>query len=187
MKEQIIISGFGGQGVLFVGKLLAYAGMMAGKYVSWIPSYGPEMRGGTANCSVTISDKEITSPIVNQCTALLALNEPSVDKFFPQVTRGGKVFLNGSIIKKEKPQEGELLWFSIPAQELAEEIGKSSLMNMVILGAFLKHTSIITLEDIKIGMKEMIGDKKPDLIEQNIRAIEKGMGMTDQEVNYNYA
>ncbi|GBF12591.1 2-oxoacid:acceptor oxidoreductase family protein [Tepidibacillus infernus] len=173
--EQIIISGFGGQGILFVGKLLAYAGMMAGKHVSWIPSYGPEMRGGTANCSVTISDHPITSPIVNKCSYLLALNEPSVDKFVKDVKQGGKVILNGSIIKKGKPESAMVEWISIPAQEMAEEVGASSLLNMVMLGVFLKYNSILTLNDIRNGMEEMLGNKRPDRIEMNLKAIQKGM------------
>jgi len=183
--EQIIISGFGGQGVLFVGKLLAYAGMVSGKHVSWIPSYGPEMRGGTANCSVVISEKEITSPIVNTASVLLAFNEPSVDKFLPDIKKSGKVFLNGSIIKKEKPENSELTWVSIPAQQAAEEAGAPSLMNMVMLGGLLNHISIINLEDIKKGMEEMLGNKRPDRIEMNIEAIRKGMELAlKQEVQY---
>lgn len=175
MKEQIIVSGFGGQGVLFVGKLLAYAGMMAGKHVSWIPSYGPEMRGGTANCSVTISEKEITSPIVNQCTTLIALNEPSLDKFIPMVINNGNILFNSSITKMSKPEDSKANWLPINVQELAEEIGSPKLMNMVMLGLFLTNTSILTFGDIKIGMEEMLGNKKPELIEMNLKAIKKGM------------
>lgn len=182
MKEQIIISGFGGQGVLFVGKLLAYAGMVSGKQVAWIPSYGPEMRGGTANCSVTISDKEITSPIVNKCSVLLAFNEPSVDKFLDSIVDDGKILLNGSIIKKEKPNHLKSRWLSVPAQELAEELEAPKLMNMVMLGALLANSSILSLKEIKNGMQEMLGDKKPELIDINIRAIEKGMKFVSQEV-----
>lgn len=175
MKEQIIVSGFGGQGVLFVGKLLAYAGMMAGKNVSWIPSYGPEMRGGTANCSVTISDKEITSPIVNQCTSLIALNEPSLDKFMLSVINNGKILFNSSIIKRNKPEDLSVNWLPINAQELAEEINSPKLMNMVMLGLFLANTAILTYDDIKLGLEEMLGNKKPELIEMNLKAIKKGM------------
>lgn len=177
MKEQIIISGFGGQGVLFVGKLLAYAGMMSGKHVAWIPSYGPEMRGGTANCSITISDKEITSPIVNQCTTLIALNGPSLDKFIPVVKEDGQILFNESIIKMGKPEEITSKWIPISAQEIAEEINAPKLMNMVMLGGFLKNSALLTLEDIEIGMKEMLGNKKPELIEINLQAIKKGMEM----------
>ncbi|WP_339060996.1 2-oxoacid:acceptor oxidoreductase family protein [Tepidibacillus marianensis] len=182
--EQIIISGFGGQGALFVGKLLAYAGMVTGKNVSWIPSYGPEMRGGTANCSVVISDKEITSPIVNTGSILLAFNEPSVDKFIPDIKKDGIVFLNGSIIKKEKPENSDFTWVSIPAQQIAEELGAPSLMNMVMLGALLKHISIIDIDGIKKGMEEMLGNKRPDRIEMNLAAIKKGIEIADVEVQY---
>ncbi|MFV9511878.1 2-oxoacid:acceptor oxidoreductase family protein [Tepidibacillus sp. LV47] len=135
--EQIIISGFGGQGVLFVGKLLAYAGMVSGKHVSWIPSYGPEM--------------------------------------LPWTKKDGKVFLNSFIIKREKPDNSEYTWISLPAQQIAEEAGAPSLMNMVMLRGLLNHISIISLEDIKKGMEEMLGNKRPDRIEMNMEAIRKGM------------
>lgn len=172
--EQIIISGFGGQGALFVGKLLAYAGMTAGKYVSWIPSYGPEMRGGTANCSVIISEKEITSPIVSDCSLLLALNEPSVEKFMSKVKPGGSIVLNESIIKSGKPAAIDADWVSVPTQEIAEKLGNPQLMNMIMLGAALSNMSLLSYTDLFNGMEEMMGNK-PKRLAENLRAIEEGM------------
>jgi 2-oxoglutarate ferredoxin oxidoreductase subunit gamma len=169
--EKIIISGFGGQGVLFVGKLLAYTGMVIGKHVSWIPSYGPEMRGGTANCSVILSNKEITSPIVNHCTSLIAFNEPSIQKFYPQVEENGKVFCDITTVPKELASQTPLNWITAPISELASEIGSHSLLNMIMLGVFIKENTILTLDDLFVGMEEMIGNKKPQLIEANKQAI----------------
>lgn len=172
--EKVIISGFGGQGVLFVGKLLAYTGMVIGKHVSWIPSYGPEMRGGTANCSVILSNKEITSPIVDRCTSLIAFNEPSIQKFYSSVEENGKILCDQSILPQDLAQHESLNWITVPTQELASEIGNFSLLNMIMLGVFIKENSILSLDDLFRGMEEMIGNKKPQLIEANKQAILAG-------------
>jgi 2-oxoglutarate ferredoxin oxidoreductase subunit gamma len=172
--EKVIISGFGGQGVLFVGKLLAYTGMVTNRHVSWIPSYGPEMRGGTANCSVIISEREITSPIVNECTTLIAFNEPSIEKFTPMIEKGGKLFFDASLINAEKPASIQYEWNAIPTLPIIEHLGLAKSLNMIMLGAFIETSSIITLEDIEKGLKEMIGEKRPELIENNMKAIKEG-------------
>lgn len=172
--EKVIISGFGGQGVLFVGKLLAYTGMVTGKHVSWIPSYGPEMRGGTANCSIIISEKEITSPIVNRCTALLAFNAPSLEKFQDSVEVNGKVLFDGSMIHQVKPASLQAEWIGVNTKPLAEELGTITLLNMIMLGAFIKENSILTMDDVYKGMEEMIGNKRPERLALNKRALEYG-------------
>ncbi len=182
--EKIIISGFGGQGVLFVGKLLAYTGMVTGKHVSWIPSYGPEMRGGTANCSVIISEKEITSPIIDRCTTLLAFNEPSIDKFAEQVAEGGRILFDGSQIKKVKPAGLESDWTPIPTKEMIDKLGIPGSMNMIMLGAFIKENETITLEDIDKGLDEMLSSKRPELIENNKKAIRLGYDWKDLMIHH---
>jgi 2-oxoglutarate ferredoxin oxidoreductase subunit gamma len=169
--EKVIISGFGGQGVLFIGKLLAYSGMVSGKHVSWIPSYGPEMRGGTANCSVIISEKEITSPIVDQCTALIALNGPSLAKFQDSVVANGKILFDGSMIHQEKPAGQPVEWIAVHTKQLVDEVGTGSLLNMIMLGAFLKETTILTMDQVYNGMEEMIGNKKPERLALNKKAL----------------
>jgi 2-oxoglutarate ferredoxin oxidoreductase subunit gamma len=172
--EKVIISGFGGQGVLFVGKLLAYTGMVTNRHVSWIPSYGPEMRGGTANCSVIISDREITSPIVNECTTLIAFNEPSIEKFTPMIEKGGRLLFDASLINIEKPASIQYDWNAIPTLPIIEHLGLAKSLNMIMLGAYIETSTIITLEDIEKGIIEMIGGKRPELIENNMRAIKEG-------------
>lgn len=182
--EKTIIAGFGGQGVLFVGKLLAYTGMVTGKHVSWIPSYGPEMRGGTANCSVIVSNKPVTSPIINTCTTLLAFNKPSLEKFIDQVDADGKVIYDGSLIQKEKPSASTFQWDAVPTAPLLKELKNPKLLNMIMLGAFLSSSSILSLEDLEQGMKEMMASKKPELIETNMEAIRLGYSWKDREKNY---
>jgi 2-oxoglutarate ferredoxin oxidoreductase subunit gamma len=172
--EKVIISGFGGQGVLFVGKLLAYTGMVTNRHVSWIPSYGPEMRGGTANCSVIISGREITSPIVNECTTLIAFNEPSIEKFAPVIEMGGKLLFDASLIHSDKPEAAHYEWNAIPTLPIIEHLGLEKSFNMIMLGAFIESTTIITLEDIEKGLIEMVGGKRPELIENNMKAIKEG-------------
>jgi 2-oxoglutarate ferredoxin oxidoreductase subunit gamma len=182
--EKVIVSGFGGQGVLFVGKLLAFTGMVTGKHVSWIPSYGPEMRGGTANCSVIISEKEITSPIVNQCTTPLALNGPSLEKFQDCVETNGKILFDGSMIHQEKPKGLQAEWIAVNTKQLAEELGLNSLLNMIMLGAFIKETTILSMDDVYKGMEEMIGNKKPERLELNKKALQLGFQWKERSLSY---
>lgn len=171
--EKIIVSGFGGQGVLFAGKLLAFSGMVTGRYVSWIPSYGPEMRGGTANCSVILSERKITSPIVNKCTTLIALNGPSLEKFQSSVENDGKILFDKPLAN-EKVEGIQAQWKPVPASELSLEMGAPGLMNMVMLGAYIRESSILTLDDIFMGMEEMLSGKKQELIKLNQKALEAG-------------
>ncbi|MER3458950.1 MAG: 2-oxoacid:ferredoxin oxidoreductase subunit gamma, partial [Chloroflexota bacterium] len=147
MHEEIIISGFGGQGALFAGQLLAYAGMNEGKHVTWIPSYGPEMRGGTAHCTVVISDEPIGSPLVRHPSVAIVMNNPSLDKYQPLVKPGGVLIVNSSLITQPITRE-DIRVALIPASAVADELGDSRLMNIVLLGALLALVPILPLEAI---------------------------------------
>ena len=174
MMDKILLAGFGGQGVMFIGKVLAYSGMLGSREVCWIPSYGPEMRGGTANCSVLISDEEINSPVINQADAGIVLNQPSYDKFLTRIKPGGTLVVNSSIIDTTK-KRNDIKIVAVPATELANEIGNASLANMVCLGALLPALSLIDMDSIKKAMDEVVGKKKPELYELNVAAIHKGL------------
>ncbi len=170
---KILIAGFGGQGILFTGKAIAYTGLQAGKEVSWLPSYGPEMRGGTANCSVTISDTQIGSPIVDKPDVLIAMNLPSLEKYLNETENGGYIVYDSSLIGKDVDREGVSI-FGIPATKLASDNGLNGLANMIILGKVIKETAVLTLEQIKESLVKMVPAKKAELLQNNIKAIELG-------------
>ncbi|HWR09909.1 2-oxoacid:acceptor oxidoreductase family protein [Sporomusa sp.] len=174
MMDKVLLAGFGGQGVMFIGKVLAYSGMLGGREVCWIPSYGPEMRGGTANCSVLVADEEIHSPVISQADAGIVLNQPSYDRFLGRIKPGGTLVVNSSIVKLN-PKRDDINIIAIEATELANEIGNSSLANMVCLGALLPSLSLVNMESVKKAMDEVIGKKKPELYELNVAAINRGM------------
>lgn len=174
MENKIICAGFGGQGVMSMGQLLAYAGMIEGKNVSWLPSYGPEMRGGTANCAVTVSDEEIGSPIItNDADVAMIMNLPSLIKFENDVKPGGKIFINSSLITK-KVERTDVDVYYIDANELAKEIGNPKAANLVMLGALLKSMSIVDIESILEAFKKVFGPSKEKFIPQNRDALVKG-------------
>jgi 2-oxoglutarate ferredoxin oxidoreductase subunit gamma len=173
MQTEIIISGFGGQGVLFAGQLLAYAAMDSGKEVTWIPSYGPEMRGGTANCTVIISDEEIGSPTVRNPKAALVLNLPSLDKYEALVVPGGVLIANSSLINRSVERD-DLDSLLIPAQEIAEEIGNRRLINMVMLGALIERLPVLTLEQIAQALNDHLPERHRKLLDLNYQAIHHG-------------
>ena len=173
MTTQILIAGFGGQGVLFAGKLLAYKGMYDGKELSWLPSYGPEMRGGTANCSVIISDTPVGSPIVDKPDVLMVMNRPSLDKYENAVVKGGKIFVDSSFIERKVVRE-DVSAFYIPATKMAAEAGVPTLANMIILGKVIKETGIMPLENIERTLKKVVSAKRQNLIDANIKAIKLG-------------
>ena len=174
MMDQIILSGFGGQGVMFIGKVLAYAGLAGELEVCWIPSYGPEMRGGTANCSVIISDAEINSPVIDQADAAIVLNQPSYDKFLPRIKAGGVLVVNSSIVQSDN-QRDDIHIISIPATDIANELGRPALANMVCLGALVPKLKLIDMKVLQKAMDAVVGKKKPELYEMNIQAIQKGI------------
>lgn len=174
MTEEIIIAGFGGQGVMSMGQLLTYAGMLEGKNVSWLPSYGPEMRGGTANCCVIISDETVASPIVTQATAVIALNKPSLDKFENTVVPGGLLFINSSLIDRRSLRDDIQVCY-IPANEIADEIGNSKVANSVVLGAYLaKAGNSVSPESVIEALRKVLGPSKQDLIPLNEEALKRG-------------
>jgi 2-oxoglutarate ferredoxin oxidoreductase subunit gamma len=158
MTEKMLIAGFGGQGVILAGKLIAYAGMLEGKNVSHIPSYGVEMRGGTANCSVTISDREIASPFVPHPNTLVVMNKPSLDKFEEQVMPGGNIFVNSSLIDRQVGRK-DVKVFYIPANNIAEEAGSGRASNMAVMGALVAVTEIVTIESLERSLPEVISKR----------------------------
>jgi len=175
MSQEIILAGFGGQGVMSMGQLLAYSGLVEGKQVSWIPSYGPEMRGGTANCSVTISDEEVSSPIITEPDTLIVLNRPSLEKFEQDVKPGGRLLINSSLIDIE-PQRQDLQVLKIPVTELAQEkLGNTRVSNMILLGAFIELTRAVTLESVLGALKKVLPEYRHNLIPLNRQALETGM------------
>lgn len=173
MLTEILISGFGGQGVLFAGKCLAYSAMLKGLEISWLPSYGPEMRGGTANCSVCLSDEPIGSPLVTAPDILVALNDPSVKRFIGNVKPGGKLFLDSSIADAELTRN-DIEVYSIPASQTAEENGLSGMSNMVILGKITDCCPLVPggfdIDIFKEALSEIIPSSRSELIEKNIKA-----------------
>ncbi len=174
MKEEIIIAGFGGQGVLSMGKILAYSGIMQGQEVTWMPSYGPEMRGGTANVTVILSDKKISSPLLGRFDTAIILNQQSMDKFENAVKPGGLLIYDPNGITSH-PSRKDITICSIDAVEISAELGNSKAYNMVVLGAFLAKKPIVTLENVVKGLKKSIPERHHSLIPMNEEAIKVGM------------
>ena len=170
---ELLIAGFGGQGVLFVGKVLAYKGLLEDRQISWLPSYGPEMRGGTANCSVILSDDPVGSPIVSNPDILVAMNLPSFEKYEGSVKTGGMIFADSSLIGA-KTQREDVKAFYIPATKMAADAGIPTLANMIILGKLIRESALVSYDDIEAALKKVISAKKMDLLEVNLRAIALG-------------
>lgn len=174
MTTEILLAGFGGQGVLFAGKLLAYCGLMDSKELSWLPSYGPEMRGGTANCSVCISDQPIGSPLVTAPDILIAMNGPSYDKFINAVKPGGKVFIDTTLVDS-KCDRTDIECFYIPSTELADTNGLKGGSNIILLGKLIKETGLFSVDTVKKAIEKVVPPTKAQLIANNFKAIELGM------------
>lgn len=174
MTTEILLAGFGGQGVLFAGKILAYCGLMDSKELSWLPSYGPEMRGGTANCSVCISDEPIGSPLVLTPDILVAMNQPSFDKFIGAVKPGGKVFIDSTLIDAACDRD-DIEIFAIPSTKLADDNALKGGSNIILLGKIIKETGIFSLETMKKAIEKVVPPAKAQLIANNFKAIELGM------------
>lgn len=170
-SQQIIFAGFGGQGILSIGKFLVYAGMDANLNVSWLPSYGPEMRGGTANCSVILTDEGIGSPIVTKADSLVVMNRPSLDKFEASVVPSGVIIIDSDLVDR-MPTRSDVDVIAIPAQTIAEELGSEKIANMVLLGALVKKTGIVPIEALINSLK---AHGKEKFFEINKKAIEKGI------------
>jgi len=174
MIEEIIVAGFGGQGVLLLGQVLAQAGMLEGKHVSWFPSYGPEMRGGTANCSVVISTGEIGSPVVSEPDTAIVMNLPSLTRFGPLVEPGGLLILNSSLIN-EPFRRDDIEVVNVPASEEAQALGNARVANMVVLGVYLAASDIIKPESVYRALPAVLPERHHDLLPLNEAAIQRGM------------
>ena len=171
--RQMLLSGFGGQGILFSGKILAYKALLDDKQVSWLPSYGPEMRGGTASCSVIVSDEQVGSPIVSNPDILVAMNLPSLDKFEDSVVPGGMIFVDSSLVEREVKRT-DVTVYPIPATRLAGENGFPTLANMIIMGKLLKVIGEFDEEAVMNMLKKVISARHADKIEVNLKAMQMG-------------
>lgn len=175
---KILLAGFGGQGVLFAGKVAAYGGLMEGKEISWLPSYGPEMRGGTANCSICISEKPIGSPLVLNPNLFVAMNLPSLDKFIDTVETGGIVIVDSALIAKKVERE-DVSAFYIPATNLAEENDLKGLANIILIGKLFKHAPFCSWESLEQAVLKSVPKSKEKLIGANMKALQIGMEYED--------
>lgn len=173
MTHEIIMAGFGGQGVMAMGKILVEAALKEGKEVSWLPSYGPEMRGGTANCNVIISDEPVGAPVVSEATAALILNRPSLDKFENDVIPGGTLIINSSLIDK-KATRTDIKVYYVPANEIANELGSGKIANMVMLGAYLGASGAASQDSVMEIIAEIFTGKKASVIPMNKEALMRG-------------
>ena len=180
MQKEIMIAGFVGQGVLFAGQVLAYAAMDLGKEVTWIPSYGPEMRGGTANCTVVIADEEIGSPLAEFPPAAILLNLPSYDKYEPLIQKGGVLVVNSSMVDRG-PKRADIITISVAANEIAEEIGDRKLTNMVTVGALLAFLPEISLQALEAALKKHLPERHHKLLPSNYAALQRGYDAAKQQ------
>ena len=174
LYQDVIVAGFGGQGVMLIGDLLAYAGMKQGLNATYIPVYGPEMRGGTANCTVVISDEDIGSPIIRSPISLIIMNRPSLDKFQPRLQDGGLLILNSSLVDPELVDASRVRCHKVPANNIADSLGNSRMANMVVLGAYVAATGIVTLDVVKESLNKAFSGGKAKLIPKNVEALEAG-------------
>ena len=170
---QILIAGFGGQGILFAGKFLAYKGLLEDLQVSWLPSYGPEMRGGTANCNVVLSDEPVGSPIVTYPDVLIAMNLPSLEKYVNAVVPGGQIYVDSTLISA-KVERTDVSVFYIPATKMANDAGVPTLANMVMMGHVLKNNPELSFDGTAVTVEKLVPPKKANLVELNMKALEAG-------------
>lgn len=177
MEElRVVFAGFGGQGLLFAGKVVANAGLIDGREVSWLPSYGPEMRGGTANCSVTLGDEPIGSPLIMNPNVLVAMNQPSLAKFEDAVVPGAKVFVDTSLVNR-LPERTDIQVFAHPATELAEDAGLKGLANIVLVGKVLRETGFCSRETMEAAIRKAVPARKAQMVENNLQALELGFNL----------
>ena len=179
MHEEVIFAGFGGQGVMLMGQILAYAGMREGRNVVWFPSYGPEMRGGTANCTVIVSSEDIGSPISSEPNAIVVLNQPSLEKFEPITRKGGIIVINSSMIPIESTR-ADCRIFKVPGNDLAMELGNLRCMNMIMLGAYVESTGCVTMDAAKECLTEVLPARHHKLIPINSQALDIGAAQVRQ-------
>lgn len=176
MKTEIIIAGFGGQGVLSMGKILAYSGMLEGKEVTWMPAYGPEQRGGTANVTVIISDERISSPILSKYDVAIVLNQPSLDKFMPKLKPGGMLIYDGFGIVNP-PTRDDIKVYRIDAMDKAAEMKNAKVFNMIVLGGLLKVCPVVSTDGLQKALFKSLPGRHHHLIPLNMQAVEEGMKM----------
>lgn len=174
MSEQLIISGFGGQGILFIGQLLGHAATLEGRTVTYLPSYGPEMRGGTANCIVTISDGRIMSPLAANPSAVIVMNLPSLDRFEPGLRPDGLLVVNSSMVDR-KPHRSDIRIIEVPATHIAEELKNARLANVVALGCYVRASGVVVPESVVSAVPKMLGDDRKELILPNVKAFRAGL------------
>ncbi|MCW3992499.1 MAG: 2-oxoacid:acceptor oxidoreductase family protein [Candidatus Bathyarchaeota archaeon] len=175
--EDVIIAGFGGQGLMFIGRLLAYSAMKEGRHVTWIPSYGPEMRGGTANCTVVVSSDPIGSPVITYPRSAIVMNQPSYDTFGPRVSCGGILAMNRSLIKPREKRK-DITVIEVPASEIASELGDDRVANMVMLGAYVVARRVVGDESVFEGLRYVLGEERQHMFEVNKKAFETGKRFT---------
>ncbi len=177
--EDVVMAGFGGQGLMFIGKLLAYSGMKEGRHATWIPSYGPEMRGGTANCTVILSSEEIGSPTTLHPRAIIIMNNPSLEAFESRLQSDGLLLLSSSMVNRQVTR-CDIQTISVPATEIATSVGSEKAANMVMLGAYIALTKIVNKESVISGLRELYG-KKADFFETNVQAFEGGIKFVEHQ------
>lgn len=180
MQTEIVIAGFGGQGVLFAGQVLAYTAMDAGKEVTWMPSYGPEMRGGTANCTVIISDEEIGSPLVRNPRAVISMNLPSLDKYERLLVPEGIMVVNASLVNRQV-ERTDIDSVYLPANELAEELGDKRMTNMIMVGALLAKLTILDIEGVEKSLERHLPQKHKKFLPLNLKALHVGLDFVMKE------
>ena len=180
MTQEIIIAGFGGQGVLSMGKILAYSGMLEGKEVTWMPAYGPEQRGGTANVTVIISDERISSPILSKYDVAIVLNQPSLDKFEPKVKPGGILIYDGYGVMNP-PARKDIIVYRINAMDKAAEMKNAKVFNMIVLGGLLKVCPVVSTDGLKKALYKSLPERHHNLIPLNMQAVEEGMKIIAQQ------
>ncbi|MGM0609109.1 MAG: 2-oxoacid:acceptor oxidoreductase family protein [Candidatus Muiribacteriota bacterium] len=175
-NQKVIMAGFGGQGIMLMGQILAYAGMIEDKEISWIPSYGPEMRGGTANCNVIVSTKKIGSPVISEPDAVIALNRPSMEKFENVLKKNGIMIYNTSLIDIE-PERDDIKKYGLDISNIAKEMGNTKITNMISLGAYIQATGIVTKDSVMKALKEMLPERHHNKLPLNEKALEKGISL----------
>ncbi len=178
MQSEIVVSGFGGQGALFAGQLLAYTALDAGLHTTWFPSYGPEMRGGTAHCTTIVSDAPIGSPVVRHPRAAVVMNLPSLDRYEPLVKAGGVLVVNSSIVERHV-QRSDLQVVRVPGDDVAQELGDGKVTNLVLVGALLARLPVLELEQVKRTLEHVIPERRRNLLAMNLQALERGAALAD--------
>jgi 2-oxoglutarate ferredoxin oxidoreductase subunit gamma len=181
MQTEVIISGFGGQGALFAGQLLAYAALEQGLHVTWFPSYGPEMRGGTAHCTVILGDEEIGSPVVKNPTGIIVMNIPSLERYEPLVQAGGYLVVNTSLVDRN-PEREDIGVILVPAIEIAEELGDKRLANLILLGALMERMGPLSIKQIGESLDRHIPEHRRNLLEANIKALARGAEISQSQL-----